>query len=445
MITRRVKLQLMAFGTLTAIAVSLIFFHYSRIPVLLGVGQQTVTATFSEGAGIYPQANVTYRGVTVGKVTAVRLDPKGVQVDLRIEKSAHLPADVRAVIKSVSAIGEQYVDLIPLSSGGPRMPDGGSIPLSHTSVPVEIAHVLQDVDTVLASVPTDSLEVVLDEGEKAFRGLGPSLAEANTSAQQLINEASANYDATRKLIRDADRALETQRATSPEIRAWTHDLAGFTKTLAANDRQVRELFRSVPPAANQVSGLFDDLAQPLPRLVQSADVTMDLLKAYNKPLEQVLVAYPEIVTVDIGVANHNTEYGLAFKTVANYPGLCSTGWPSAGEPLGPRPSTDITDEAFPRGSYCRIPQGDPRVARGLRNVQCFEPGSPPGRRAATIEQCTGSGYSTTGSSSPGGGLATTAPTIPDHAVIDVLGGFSARGDNQEVKTWQELLLGPLGS
>jgi phospholipid/cholesterol/gamma-HCH transport system substrate-binding protein len=443
MITRKVRIQLLVFTALAVIASALIFFQYARVPTLMGIGQEEVSATFTEAAGLYPQANVTYRGVTVGKVTAVRLAPDGVEAELRIASDAKVPADVEAVIKSVSAIGEQYVDLVPRSAGGGRLKSGAQIPIEHTRVPRQIATVLDDVDSLLSSVPQDSLAVVVDEAEKGFTGLGPDLARLNVNAQALINDASENYDETNLLIKDAETALDSQLVTSGAIRSWTSDLSGFSRELRRNDKQVRSILKSVPGAARAVRGLFDDLSQPLPRFLESADVTADLLTAYHKPLEQVLVIYPMVAANNIQANSPNHGgLGLTFKTIANYPGGCSEGWPKAGEPLGARSSTEIDDMEFPRGSFCQIQQRDPRVVRGTRNLQCFEPGSPVGRRAATIEQCRGAGYST--DAAPFTYVPVNNPLAPPaNNVLDMFGGSRGPAVQTKEMTWQSLMLAPL--
>jgi len=445
MITRRVRIQLAVFAVLTVTAFSMIFFHYAKIPSLMGIGQTQVSAQFGEGAGLYPQANVTYRGVTVGKVTDVRLASPGVIADLRFDSDADIPADVDAVVKSVSAIGEQYVDLVPRSTGGERLQSGDLIPLERTRVPHEIASVLDDVDTLLSSVPLGSLSTVLDEAEQGFVGLGPDLARLNRNTQALIEEADAAYPETHLLIRDAEPVLDSQIATSPQIRAWTKQLSGFAAELRQNDEVIRAVLQDVPPAAEQVSGLLDDLSQPLPALLETADVTSDLLAAYNAPLKQVLTVYPMIAATNIAnqAPSRGGQFRLAFKTIANYPGGCSEGWPTADEPLGSRPASDLEDMDFPEGAYCQIAQSDQRVARGTRNLQCFEPASPPGRRAATIQQCRGAGY--TADPAPYHHIPIENPLAPvGNVLLDHLSGATESGTPTKEKSWKSLLLAPLG-
>jgi len=444
-ITKRVKIQILVFLTMSTIASCLIFFHYARIPTLMGVGQTEITVEFEKGAGLYPSANVTYRGVTVGKVKAMHLTGSGITADLSVDTNADIPRNLTASIKSVSAIGEQYVDLIPKGEGGPRLSDGDRISVEDTHVPTQVAQVLDDVNTLLRSVPESSLTIVLDEAEKGFRGIGPNLAQINQDAQALIEDADANYSETSQLIRDAEPVLGTQISSGSKIRAWAADLNGFSDELSKNDKQVRRLFSSVPPAARTVSKLLDDLSKDVPRLLQTADVSADLASDYHQSLTQVLTVYPLVAAENLAVnsPDRGHQFRLSFKAIANYPGGCSEGWPGVDEKYGSRSSSDLTDEISAPHAYCRIPQDDPRVARGARNLQCFEPGSVPGSRAALITQCRSkAGY--TEHAEPYTNISVTNPFAPLGSTF--LGALGNHGTTQKPgsapMTWQDLILEP---
>ena len=74
-----------------------------------------MTANFAATGGLYQNANVTYRGTTIGRVTAISLARGGgVDATLRLDSDTPVPADVDATVKSASAIGEQYVELTPV-------------------------------------------------------------------------------------------------------------------------------------------------------------------------------------------------------------------------------------------------------------------------------------------------------------------------------------------
>ncbi len=80
-------------------------------------------ARFANSGGIFTNAEVTYRGVPVGRVGDLTLTQDGVSVALMIDDSApQIPASAKAVVANRSAIGEQYVDLQPDTTRAPSSP-----------------------------------------------------------------------------------------------------------------------------------------------------------------------------------------------------------------------------------------------------------------------------------------------------------------------------------
>ena len=85
-------------------------------------------AHFAESGGIFTGAEVSYRGVTVGQVSDMKLTDKGVDVVLNIEKThKDIPEKTKALVANRSAVGEQFVDLQPTTK------DGRSSPTARTS------------------------------------------------------------------------------------------------------------------------------------------------------------------------------------------------------------------------------------------------------------------------------------------------------------------------
>ncbi len=78
------------------------------------IAASPVTAQFTDSGGIFAGAQVTYRGIPVGKVGKLEFKDNGVRATLDIENSApKISSDVLAVVANKSAIGEQFVDLQP--------------------------------------------------------------------------------------------------------------------------------------------------------------------------------------------------------------------------------------------------------------------------------------------------------------------------------------------
>ena len=108
MITKRTKVQLIIFVVITLLGVSFVGAKYAQLDRLVVDQDYTVTAHFPDSGGIFSGAEVTYRGVTVGRVGTMKLTSEGVDVNLDIDKSQDkIPSDTKALVGNRSAVGEQ--------------------------------------------------------------------------------------------------------------------------------------------------------------------------------------------------------------------------------------------------------------------------------------------------------------------------------------------------
>ena len=99
MITRTVRLQLAAFALLSITLVAVLSANYVGLTDKLAGGSYVVSADLAQSGGIFVGAEVTYRGVTVGKVEGMRLSGDGVVVDARLDRGTEVPVSVRSDMK----------------------------------------------------------------------------------------------------------------------------------------------------------------------------------------------------------------------------------------------------------------------------------------------------------------------------------------------------------
>ena len=105
MLDRLTRIQLSIFAIVTVLTVGAISTFYLHLPAAVGLGSYKVTADFVAGGGLYQNANVTYRGVTIGRVESVGLSNDGVVAHMQLNSNTPVPQNVTATVKSVSAVG----------------------------------------------------------------------------------------------------------------------------------------------------------------------------------------------------------------------------------------------------------------------------------------------------------------------------------------------------
>ncbi|WP_418601821.1 MlaD family protein [Mycolicibacterium sp. SCSIO 43805] len=171
-LSRRVRLQLAVFGAVTLLAGGSMAFYYLRLPSLLfGVGRYQVTMKLQDAASLYDNANVTYRGTTVGRVTDVRLSDTGVDAVLSLQSDIKIPADLDAHVGSQTAVGELFVDLVPRSGDGAPLENGDVISADRTSVPPDNQCTAAGCQRRVQAIPRDNLKTVI-ESPTRFRWPG---------------------------------------------------------------------------------------------------------------------------------------------------------------------------------------------------------------------------------------------------------------------------------
>jgi phospholipid/cholesterol/gamma-HCH transport system substrate-binding protein len=389
-LTRQTKIQLVVFAVVSAIAGTIMFFAYMQVPtVFLGVDRYSVTVQLPQAGGLYPGGNVTYRGVEIGRVQAVRLTQTGAEAELQMDSDVHVPADLNAQVHSVSAVGEQYVELLPRSAKGPSLKNGDVIPVDRTYVPPDINSLLAATNRGLSAIPRDNLKTVVDEGYVAFGGVGPDLSRLIKGTADLAVDARKNLDAITTLIDQSKPLLDSQTASSNSVQAWAAHLATITSQLRNNDSAVAGLLQKGGPTVDQARQLIDRLNPTLPTLLANLVSVGQVAVTYRDNVEALLVELPE-GTADmqaITLANRNTKQDyiggfLSFNLNLNWPPPCTTGFLPAQQEraVGKEDYPDVPKGDF----YCRVPQDSMLNVRGAHNYPCE---TRPGKRAPTVKMC----------------------------------------------------------
>ncbi|MFJ8668562.1 MCE family protein [Streptomyces sp. NPDC093600] len=421
MITRTVKAQLIAFSLVTAVGVSYVGAEYTGLADSLLDRGYTVRADLADSGGIYSGAEVTYRGVPVGRVGELRLSGSdGVSVALHIEDGTRIPADALAVVANRSAVGEQYVDLQPRADRGPYLREGGTIARRNTRVPVPTTDLILSLDRLVNSVDKKDLRVTVDELGKAFAGTGPHLTRLVDSGNALVESASDSLPQTIRLIEDSRTVLKTQADKGSAITSFSRDLAALTAQLKASDGDLRALIDHGTPAAQELDSLLKANETHLPVLLGNLISGGQITVARLPGVEQMLVTFPVVVAGSYTVipGDGTTHFGMVVN--ADDPPACRQGYDTRR-----RDPADTSDRPANTRARCTAPRGSETSVRGAQNVPGAQ-GRTAGRgsHVTAYDPDTGAAYG------------------PDGTPVEI--GSTGGARNAFGKdSWQWLLVGPM--
>ncbi|WP_127353834.1 MCE family protein [Actinacidiphila soli] len=365
MISRTVKLQLAAFAAVTALGVSYVGAEYAGLGERIMDRGYTVHVDFADSGGVFSGAEVTYRGVPVGRVGGLRLSgADGVAVDLRITGGSRIPADTLAVVANRSAVGEQYVDLQPRTATGPYLHDGSTIARRDTRTPLPTTELILSLDRLVNSVGKKDLKVTVDELGSAFAGTGPDLTRLVDSGNSLVDAAERTLPQTIGLIENSRTVLKTQADKGSAIRSFSHDLADLSATLKDRDADIRRLMDNGVSASHALDALLKDNRSALPvllgNLISGGQVTVARLPG----LEQALVTFPAAVAGSFTVApgDNTAHFGLVVN--ADDPPPCRQGYGTTQR----RDPADTADRPANTQARCTAPRGSKTSVRGAQNA-----------------------------------------------------------------------------
>ncbi|HWE89054.1 MAG TPA: MCE family protein [Pseudonocardiaceae bacterium] len=411
MLTRSVIVKLLVFAVVGVVGVVYAAMRYAGIGSSFINPTYTVKMDLANGGGIFVNSEVDYRGIQVGKVTAMRLQPDGVQLDLTINSSSSkIPSDLKAQVADKSAVGEQYVNLVPNTDSGPYLVTGSEIPQSATSIPLPTQDLLRNVDSLAASVPIQSLQTTVDELDNAFNNTGPDLQKLLDELSRFTSAAQAQLPQTIQLLNSGGTVLDTQNKDAADIESFSGSLEQLAAQLKTSDPQIRTLINNVPLAATQLTDLLNETGPGLGSVLANLLTTANILVNRQQNLDLMFVAYPEISAATTTVVPGDGTAHLGIVLNLFDPMVCTNGYQGTPHQAG----TDTSQSAVNTNAYCAEPPSTGTDVRGAQNA-------PYGGKTSAAPGSSSAGSSGSASSAATPGTVTGGSGVGPTSLASLLG------------------------
>jgi phospholipid/cholesterol/gamma-HCH transport system substrate-binding protein len=380
MIRRSTKIQLLVFVVMSLLGVSYVGYSYVGLgSTLFGPGGCTVSADFPDSGGIFTNAEVTYRGVTIGKVGDLHLldyadaagqQVHGVRVDLRLADcaKAKVPMNAQAYVSDRSAVGEQYVNLEPTSSSGPYVTKGAVLP-KPGQVPVATQVLLTNLDALVSNIDSAKLNTLVTELGTAFNGRGPDLQALLDSGGQLLARAQQALPETLRLIDSSKTVLQTQLDSGSAIKDWARNLNLITAQLKSSNSDVNSLLTNGPGQLDTVRQFLQSNRSDASLLLANLTTVGQVLISHLDGVNGILLMYPAAVAGGYTVTpgDGTAHFGLVVNT--DDPPACVAGYGGTNK----RKPSETGPTSVNTSAQCTAPRGSPTDVRGAQNAPGGDP------------------------------------------------------------------------
>ncbi|MDG4663582.1 MCE family protein [Mycobacterium sp. 236(2023)] len=211
---------------------------------------RVVAALVNVGDGLPDRSDVKYHGVLVGAVTGVTPaqygDPNFVQIDLKPEYAASIPATVTARVVPSNVFAVSSVQLVDRASGGPSIQAGAEIP-EDTELPTVLFQTtiskLRDILAATGRGREDDTVGILAAVNAATEDRRTELLTSGAQLNRLVDEldkivATEPGPTTVSALVDATRGLQQ---TAPELVDALHQAVAPMQTLVEQDAALTSL------------------------------------------------------------------------------------------------------------------------------------------------------------------------------------------------------------
>lgn len=271
-------LVIVAMSTLTAMTFS-------------GTLRKTVPLTvISNRAGLVMEdgAKVKLRGVQIGEVTSIgaESDPAGVNLSkLRLKiypnEFQYLPSNVEAEIKSSTAFGAKYVDLIVPATGASRRPLAPGALLQSRNVTVEVNTVFQNLQAIVHAIDPAKLNGVLSAVAEGVRGKGDRIGQAITEGNRALLTVNPRMPTVQQDWQLFGKTAQTYSDAALDILSILDSFSTTSVTITAQSKALDELLLSAIGFAQSGINTIGTNQQNFISAINVVAPTFELLNTYS--------------------------------------------------------------------------------------------------------------------------------------------------------------------
>ncbi|MGE0215598.1 MCE family protein [Mycolicibacterium sp.] len=289
-----------------------------------------LTAYFDNSTGIYPGDDVRILGVPVGKIESIEPQPQRAKITFWVDGKYKVPADAEAVILSPTIVTARFIQLTPVYTTGPALPDGAVIPQERTAVPVEwddLREQLRKLNATLA--PTrpggvSTLGAFVTTVANNLRGQGPAIRESMIALSQslsILADRSGDLFGTLENLSILVSALQNSTGL---MRQLNGNLAAVTALLADDPGEIGTAVTDLNTAVTDLRGFlaenhdslgttFDKLAEVTAALGESSgDLKQTLHLSPNALANVVNIYQPAHSSINGSLAGVNFANPISF-------------------------------------------------------------------------------------------------------------------------------------
>src|ERR1700741_4996620 len=276
----RIRVGLVGIAIVVALVVAVL--SYEKIPFL--TGKSGYSAYFTEAGGIKPDSDVRVSGLSVGRVSSVKLDGTKVLVKFTVDDNIELGDRTEASIKTETVLGTKMLEITPRGDGKLA----GAIPIERTRSPYDLPTALGDLTSTISALDTTKLSSALTTLADTFKDTPPDLKVALEGVAQFSSTLDDRDAKLRNLLGNANKVTAVLAKRSDQIASLVVNTNALLAELLSQRNSVDALMNNLTAVSHQISGLVNDNRTQLKPAVDKLNGVLSILDNRKQELQRTL-------------------------------------------------------------------------------------------------------------------------------------------------------------
>jgi phospholipid/cholesterol/gamma-HCH transport system substrate-binding protein len=247
----------------------------------LNLGARGYHAKLENTGGLRVTEPVQVAGVSVGKVTGIKLSGDTVNIDFTVDKDIKLGADTRLEVKVSTLLGTHFLAVYPAGAG-----DLGDkqIPVAQTRVPYNLQDVIEEGTPHVNEYDVAAIEKAFDEMSKVLTVAGDDVKPALQQVGKLSNLVATRSDDLGKLLQATSEISKQLTESSDDIIALMKASDLILDTLNSRREAIHKLLTDLSTLGTQLNAIIKENRADLGPILRDLNIAIDLLQDHEKKL-----------------------------------------------------------------------------------------------------------------------------------------------------------------
>lgn len=270
-------------------------------------------AAMPDAVGLYVGNPVTQMGYRIGTVTAITPATTEVRVAFTLSVDRAIPADAKAVIRSMSVLADRSLELVGNYTDGPQLTPATCIPLERSATPKSLSQIVGSLAAFIDSVSPAGSDGVADTIaglERLLDGQGARAGDFLTRLSAVLDSPDAAIADTGSIVVNLAHLTAELTSVQDTIKQVLTDADATTGDLVIATDGVRRMTAVLPVLIGMVADLERELGGETEQVLDTVSVALRKLSPHATAIAGILSPIPGWVTAN---ADRFSDQGLQLK------------------------------------------------------------------------------------------------------------------------------------